>query len=84
MLTVGLSCCWPQIIGRFDQFEEKESVLFMISAKLNNSKTYLVLGTGINEGEEVTVKGRIILLELYWQMGTAQLLGCYCSLVLVC
>ncbi|MCJ1297125.1 Cleavage and polyadenylation specificity factor subunit 1 [Xylographa carneopallida] len=52
------------VIGRFDDFEAHEVVLCMATVALG-SKTYVAVGTGIQQGEETAVKGRILLLEPY-------------------
>ncbi len=56
------------VIGRFDGFAEHEVVLAFSSVELNNN-VYLVLGTSNMQGEEVAAKGRIILLNLFFQVG---------------
>ena len=52
------------VIGRFDDFEAHEVVLCMTTVTLVD-KTYIAVGTGIQQGEETAVKGRILLLEPY-------------------
>ena len=52
------------VIGRFDDFEAHEAVLCMATVTLAD-KTYVAIGTAIQQGEETAVKGRILLLEPY-------------------
>jgi hypothetical protein len=60
-----------EVIGRFDGFEEHEVVLTMRAVNLKGS-VFLALGTSNYEGEEVSARGRVILLELYFAQGRSQ------------
>jgi len=58
------------LVGFWDDFEEKEAVLCLFPAKLEG-KTILALGTGDLVGEDTSTRGRVILLDLYYQTGVA-------------
>ena len=52
------------VIGRFDDFDAHEAVMCMAAVTLGG-KTFIAIGTAIQQGEETAVKGRILLLDPY-------------------